>query len=288
MKKYLLAAAACVAMATPALARDGAGYFGLEGGILFPRTTNFDGVVTTTPPTTTNRVDSAFVAHYKNGVDLDAIAGFDFGMFRLEGELGYKRTRIKYFSFNPAILTALGMPAGTTATPEDLDTSGRVSVLSGMVNGLVDFSLAPGASLYAGGGVGRARVKGFDGHDSAWAWQLIAGASTAVSPNIDLGLKYRYFQTGKLGSTFNDVDGDGTNVGLHGKFRSHSLLASLIFSFGDVAPPPPPPSPPVIEAAPPPPPPATQTCPDGSVVDATATCPVPPPPPAPPAKGERG
>ena len=35
-------------------------------------------------------------------------------------------------------------------------------------------------------------------------------------------------------------------------------------------------------APPPPPAPATQTCPDGSVIDATATCPPPPPPPPPP------
>ena len=48
---------------------------------------------------------------------------------------------------------------------------------------------------------------------------------------------------------------------------------------GHTAPPPPPP--PVL---PPPPPPAvtTQTCPDGSVIEATATCPAPPPPPPPP------
>ena len=48
-----------------------------------------------------------------------------------------------------------------------------------------------------------------------------------------------------------------------------------------VAPPAPPP--------PAPPPPATQTCADGSVIQATATCPVPPPPPPPPAPApERG
>ena len=48
-----------------------------------------------------------------------------------------------------------------------------------------------------------------------------------------------------------------------------------------VAPPAPPP--------PAPPPPATQTCADGSVIEATATCPVPPPPPPPPAPApERG
>jgi iron complex outermembrane receptor protein len=53
---------------------------------------------------------------------------------------------------------------------------------------------------------------------------------------------------------------------------------------------------PVIAAAPPvplpPPPPATQTCPDGSVIEVTATCPLPPAPPPPPpppaAAPERG
>jgi iron complex outermembrane recepter protein len=45
-------------------------------------------------------------------------------------------------------------------------------------------------------------------------------------------------------------------------------------SFGGHPLPPPPP--------PPPPPPATQTCPDGTMIAVTATCPVPPPPPAPP------
>jgi TonB-dependent receptor len=56
---------------------------------------------------------------------------------------------------------------------------------------------------------------------------------------------------------------------------------------GNAAPPPPPPAPPA-----PPPPPATQTCPDGAVIEVTATCPAPPPPPPPPpppaTQGERG
>jgi hypothetical protein len=52
-----------------------------------------------------------------------------------------------------------------------------------------------------------------------------------------------------------------------------------------------PPAPPVVEVPPPPPPPppATQTCPDGTVILATATCPAPPPPPPPPPPApERG
>jgi len=47
------------------------------------------------------------------------------------------------------------------------------------------------------------------------------------------------------------------------------------------------PPPPAYVPPPPPPPPATQTCPDGSVIAATDTCPPPPPPPPAPAP-ERG
>ena len=46
-----------------------------------------------------------------------------------------------------------------------------------------------------------------------------------------------------------------------------------------------------VEYVPPPPPPppvATQTCPDGSVIELSAACPAPPPPPPPPPEPERG
>jgi iron complex outermembrane receptor protein len=73
---------------------------------------------------------------------------------------------------------------------------------------------------------------------------------------------------------------------LVGQPREIGLTLRKTFGGRAAVPPPPPPRPP------PPPPPATQTCPDGSVIDATATCPAPPPPPPPPPppaqKGERG
>ena len=34
-------------------------------------------------------------AKLKTGYDVDVIGGYDFGMFRLEGELGYKHVKIK-------------------------------------------------------------------------------------------------------------------------------------------------------------------------------------------------
>jgi TonB-dependent receptor len=70
---------------------------------------------------------------------------------------------------------------------------------------------------------------------------------------------------------------------LHPRFW---LGARYKFGGNAAASPPPPPLPP-----PPPPPPATQTCPDGSVIEVTASCPAPPPPPPPPPpapSGQRG
>ena len=68
--------------------------------------------------------------------------------------------------------------------------------------------------------------------------------------------------------------------------KQHGFSAGVSYSFGA---PPPPPAPPSAPPPPPPPPPATQTCPDGTVIEATATCPAPPPPPPPPLPApERG
>ena len=109
--------------------------------------------------------------------------------------------------------------------------------------------------------------------DSGFAWQGIAGVRYAMNEIIDIGLKYRYFDTGELSDEGADWD-----------FASHSLMFSFIYNMGGeryVAPPPPP-------VYVPPPPPATQTCPDGSVILATDACPPPPPPPPPPPEPERG
>ena len=154
-----------------------------------------------------------------------------------------------------------------------------------MINLLLDFGDDNGWNGYVGGGAGLANVRykmdyaipgnigsGSDS-DRSIAFQGIAGVRKAVSDNVDLGLKYRYFIAPKLDYNI-DFNGE-----LSGKFKSHSLLASLIFNF---APPPPPPVVVVETPPPPPPPPATQTCYDGSVILATDVCPEPPAPPPPP------
>jgi opacity protein-like surface antigen len=303
MRKYLLAAVAAAAISTPAFAtQDNSGYVGIEGGILFPKSQSLSARVDFTDPAITD-LTTTHVGNlkYKKGLDLDFVGGYDFGMFRVEGELGYKRAALKSASIDNAFLTAINNPAGTTLGNTSFGLDGHATVLSAMLNGLVDFGgNSSGFGAYAGGGVGYADVKELGNSSGKLAWQLIAGAYVPVSPNIDVGLKYRYFHAGS--TNFNHdyafAAGTGTTCGTvacsggtasfssGSKFTSHSLLASLVYNFGATAAPvvesPPPPPPPVAEA------PATQTCPDGSVILATSVCPAPPPPPPAPAPVERG
>jgi len=279
MRRYLLAAVAAAAIATPALARDGSPYVGIEGGLMIVEDMDQDVRIGT------DRFDDGFQVDFKRGIDVDGIAGYDFGPVRVEGELGYKRLRTDEVLLSPALNNELGFGIGGDA----IDVNSRGSVLSLMGNAMLDFGDDDGWSGYIGGGLGRARVKLAGDRDSAFAWQLIAGVRKAISANIDVGLKYRFFNTGDL--KFNDDFDSGVVGGIssRGKLNTHSLLASLIFNFG--APPAPVVvAPPVVET-PPPPPPATQTCYDGSVILATDVCPQPPvetPPPPPEPTPERG
>ena len=269
----IVMALASTALAAPAVARDQTWYAGVEGGLMLAEDNDFDVSGATIAST------EDFVGfEYKKGLDLDIIGGYDFGMIRAEFEAGYKRASIDDVNFQ----------FGGRAS----DSGGNVRVYSAMANALLDFGNDDEWNGYFGGGVGIANVRykltfndapnvgnGSDS-DRTFAYQAIAGVRKAISDNIDLGVKYRYFVAPKL--DFDIIDGQAST-----RFRSHSLLASLVFNF---APPPPPPvvAEPVVT---PPPPPATQTCFDGSVILATDTCPQPPvetPPPAPEPTPERG
>jgi opacity protein-like surface antigen len=240
------------------------------------------------PVTSGNWADWLDIKH-SLGYDADLVAGYDFGMFRLEAELARKHASHKRYIIDPQ---APGpFPAGIVPGGS-YSADGRTNVTSFMINALVDVGNEDGVSFYAGGGAGPALVSmtidqlgDSSYHLKDWdklAWQVIAGARMPISPQIDAGLKYRYFSAGTLhGDLFAHTFDARSFV------HSHSLLASLVYNFGSVAeaPPPPPPPPPPAPVAP-----ATQTCPDGSVILATSSCPAPPPPPPPPPveRGERG
>lgn len=282
MKRYLLAAAASSLIATPAAARNDHWYLGAEFGVLLPQDDDSDVLASTVG----NSIDltNALATDYKTSFEGDLIAGYDFGLLRIEAEAGWKHPSINQFEFSDAWLSAVGDAIGSAITSNDVALEDNYDIITGMMNILVDVDFDPSgrAGFYAGGGLGSSWVKAFGDSEGSFAWQGIAGVRYAVTPSVDVGLKYRYFQTDDLDFRASgiDVGGSAFNMDLHGRFHSHSLLASTVYNFG-VSLPPPPPLPP-LPPPPPPPPPATQTCPDGSVILATENCPMPPPPPPPP------
>jgi opacity protein-like surface antigen len=292
MRRTLLAAAAAAgAIASPAFA-DGP-YVGLEGGVTLPRSTDLDIILnnTSVTPNTSVTYANGERVKFKTGWDVDALAGYKLGLFRLEVQGGYQRAPLKSLTASTTLINDVSTAAGTTATSANFPGS-RIGVTYVLANALLDGDLGGGFGGYIGGGAGRAWASYSGDKDNGWAFDGTAGLRYALTPNVDAGVKYQYLRTAKL--NFNDafaVNGVNYTSTARGNYASHNVLASLVYNFNSreeaapaAAPPPPPP--------PPPPAPATQTCPDGSVIEATATCPAPPPPPPPPPppaqRGERG
>jgi OOP family OmpA-OmpF porin len=275
MRKLAVALAlGSTALAGPALAKDDSFYVGVEGGAIISQASTFDlrqtnGVAYKAPLRDT----------FKVGYDVDGILGYDFGMFRTEFEVGYKRNRVSYFQVNggtPPLTLATGV-AGVPGTGNYYNAPGNQNILSFMLNGLVDFG-GKGRDIggYLGGGIGVARVKqqGYGGlgvtpatavgdarflddSDTHIAWQLLAGVYKPLTDHVDVTLKYRYFNVDNVNTiTFT---GQQANT----RVRSHSLLVGLTYNFGGEAPPPPPvlvvAPPPVVAAPLPPCPPAAVT-----------------------------
>jgi opacity protein-like surface antigen len=294
-KLAIVVALSSTVLATPALARNSAWYVGGDFGATIVEDIGFDyGIGPVIPGAGGN---AQIGLNHDYGYDAALFVGYDLGAFRIEAEVAYKRARVD------DIETALRLPGagpatvpvGGAITPDLYPAGGgRTSALSFMINGMLDFGDDDGVSGFVGGGVGVARVDynnvrafsnqaaAIDDSDTRFAWQIVAGLRQAISDNIDITVRYRFFNADNIRTV------DFRGLESESRFRSHSLLGGITFNFG--APPPPPPPPPpcpegwsrdasgVCVAPPaPPPPPQTQTCPNGAVILATEACPEPPP-----------
>ncbi|WP_242119716.1 OmpA family protein [Sphingomonas lacusdianchii] len=251
-------ALATTALATPALARDNAWYVGVEGGAMIVEDIDYD---LTTPAGGVTTVDSNY------GYDVGGTVGYDFGALRIETEVAYKSATVDELRTTGSIATGptTAVGAGTYSG------GGRTSALSFMANALLDFGDDDAISGFVGGGAGVARVKAhdyrvnnsfaaLDDSDTVFAWQALAGIRAPLSENVDVSLKYRFFNADDVRLV--NVRG----VGYDGRFRSHSLLGGLTFNFGAPTPPPPAPLPPEPVA---PTPPAPEPTPPAPVVTCT-------------------
>jgi OmpA-OmpF porin, OOP family len=264
MRKFAIGLAlASTALASPALARDDQWYVGVDGGAMIVEDLDLDiGVV-----------NSAATIDTDKGYDFGGVVGYDFGGFRLETEVSYREADTDRFTSGTAQITggnsAALQPAGSYAV------AGDANALSFMVNGLLDFGDDDGLQGFVGGGAGVARIdvqtvlggpSFLDDSDTGFAWQALAGVRAPLSDNWDVGLKYRFFNADNVGL----VDRLGRSVST--RFRSHSIMGSLIYNFGgapepvEVAPPPPPPPYVAPPPPPPPPPPPQVTCNSGPYI----------------------
>src|SRR4051794_36206583 len=191
MRKLAIAVAlSSTLLATPAFARDGAWYVGGEFGAMIVEDTDVD----------IGATQNAITLNHEYGYDGGLFVGYDLGAFRIEGEVAYKKADLDSFTTSVALL---GQNSGTFATQGN--SGGSTSALSFMLNGMLDFGDDDGISGFVGGGVGMARVKVnnatvfsnlgpyLDGSDSRLAWQVIAGVRQAITDNIDITVKYRFF-----------------------------------------------------------------------------------------------
>jgi outer membrane protein OmpA-like peptidoglycan-associated protein len=253
MRKLAIAMAlSSTLLATPAFARDGAMYVGGEFGAMIVEDMNVDVGATA----------NAITINHEYGYDGGIFVGYDFGAFRIEGEAAYKKADLEDYQ------TTIRLPLEGPFFAPGRDAGGSTSVMSFMINGMLDFGDDDGISGFVGGGVGYARVKAnnyrnfanatpfLDGSDSGLAWQVFAGVRQAISDNVDVTLKYRFFNADKVEMVaFNGAQTEH-------RFRSHSLLGGLTFNFGGAeplppepvpVPPEPIPVPPPVEPTPPPP-----------------------------------
>jgi OmpA-OmpF porin, OOP family len=230
MKLQAIASICACLMFTPvANAGDTQIYIGVDGGLSKFGDAVFDiGALT-----------SAQNLTFSEGMDFGAVAGVDFGYFRIEGE--YARRNSRPSGLDSATTTAasfggpfVGKPAGHYAI------DGRDSISSIMLNGIVDIPLFENVEGFVGGGIGLANsieireslqgstIPFLDDHTKSgvMGYQFLAGIRAPLTDNIDLSLKYRYFKTGR----FDDlVDANGRAVS--GELSSQSIMAGITFNF---------------------------------------------------------
>lgn len=216
-------ASLAVILSSPALAQDRAAYIGVEIGAVMVNDTDID----------IGLVDDAVTVEHEFGFDGRLFVGYDLGGFRLEGEVAYKQADLESFQ------TTIRLPLDEPDFPTEGEAGGGSSTaLAFMINGIRDFGDDDGISGFVGGGGGVAQVKAYnyrnlpdatpflDDSDSRFAWQVFAGVRRAIRDNIDVTVKYNFFNVDEIrGVAFNGGEAEH-------RFRSHSVTAGVVFNFG--------------------------------------------------------
>lgn len=156
---------------------------------------------------------------YNTGIAIMGAGGYDFGMFRLEGELSYAYSEVDGYK-----------AGGLTATAVD----GAIDATSLLVNGYFDIENRSPVTPYVMGGIGFSYVEMYDvvlqsggttvwlydQDDTVFAYQLGAGVEFAFNDTVSMDVGYRYLAT-------SDLDFSGIDV----EYGGHRILVGVRATF---------------------------------------------------------
>ena len=164
-------------------------------------------VKNTPPPAPTVEFDSGYA--------LGVSAGYAFMFARIEAELAYQKNDMDR-------VIQPGSPP--------LAASGDIKNLSVLLNGYYDFTNHTAITPYVGAGFGLARVEVdnivrpgqvvLGDKDTVFAYQVGAGVAFALSDEITLDLKYRFYGTPDVKLRTEKIEN-----------RSHNILLGVRYSF---------------------------------------------------------
>ncbi len=139
--------------------------------------------------------------------------GANFGMFRVEGEIGYQYNEMDKAS----------VCVGSSCATFNQNNS-DMSALSFLANGYFDFVNSSPVTPYVTAGIGVARVgleiEDVSLEDTVFAYQIGVGVAFAINKNMNIDLKYRYFATE-----------DPKDAQSEWEFASHNVYCGFRYTF---------------------------------------------------------
>jgi opacity protein-like surface antigen len=151
---------------------------------------------------------------YDTGIGFEAAMGYDFGFFRAEGEIGYRKNDVDTFS-------VLGV---------SLAGGGDIDTLSFMANGYWEVENQTAFTPYIIVGIGFAKVSANDfsvggidigsEDDTVLAYQFGIGTGYSVTESLIIDLGWKYFVT-------EDPEFGDTKV----EYNSHNIAIGIRYVF---------------------------------------------------------
>lgn len=223
----------CFLVAAPALAhhererhRGSEPGWGRHGGPLLNGYVEFEAGSTLIPDQDVRGAVDDGKIDLESGFTVGGSAGLRFSpFFRVEGSLGYRRAEVDNLEFDEPFLS---------------DSRGDVGVFSTLANAYLDLPIPNSpATPFLGVGLGFAVVDidTYDRFDAVnindtsvqFAWNVTSGVAWAITQNLDIVTRYRYFATEDASE---DASGSATLPGSADiDFESHEAVLGLRFTF---------------------------------------------------------